>query len=58
VKGHCFTIKEGSERIRREGDDANVMFRLEGSLMFQSSHIILFIQNFNKPQRVCRFIVT
>ena len=27
-KGDCFAIKEASERIRREGDNANVIYKL------------------------------
>ena len=53
----CFAIKEGSEQIRGEGDDANVIHRLERSLMFRSSYSILFIYYCSEAQRVRRVIV-
>ena len=56
-QGNCFATNEGSKRITREGDDTNVIFRLEGPPMFMISYSILFIQNSSKAQRVCRFIV-
>ena len=45
MKGHCFVKKEGFKQIRREGDNANMIFRFERSLMFRVSHSILLIPN-------------
>ena len=42
-----FAIKEGSKQISREGDDANVIYRLERSVMFRSSYSTLFIHYFS-----------
>ena len=38
MNGDCFAIKEGSKQIRQEGDNANVIFRLGGPLMFRISY--------------------
>lgn len=47
-------MEEGSERLRGEEDDANVIYGLERSYMFKSSHNALFIDNFNDARRVRR----
>jgi hypothetical protein len=44
VKGRS-AKKENFEQIRREGDNTNIIFRFERSLMFRVSHSILFIPN-------------
>ena len=58
VNGDCFAIKEGSERIRREGDDGNVIFRLQRLQMFQSSRSTVSIPNVGEARRVCKVMVT
>jgi hypothetical protein len=43
VKDSCFAIKGGSAQNRRKGNDANIIFGEEVSLVVISSHSIGFI---------------
>lgn len=46
TNGDYFAIKEGSERMRKESDDTNVIYRLERSQMLKNSYSKLFIYKF------------
>ena len=51
-------MNEDFEQIRREGDDANVIYALERLSKFKGSHSTLFVHAFNEAQRVRRVIIT
>ena len=40
AKEHCYVRKEGSLILKREGNDADIIFRWEGSWMFINSYSI------------------
>jgi hypothetical protein len=54
VKESYYAMKGGSRQIRREGDDANVFSRWEGSRVFRSGHSTRLIQNYGKYRCVHR----
>ena len=58
VNGDCSTMKEGRERIRREGNDANVTYRSKGFLILQSSYSTVSIPKCNEVRRVRKVVVT
>ena len=54
----CFATKEGPERIGREGDNANVIYRLDMLSMFRSSHSTSYVPNINEVHDIRRVTVT
>jgi hypothetical protein len=48
VKEVCFAIKADPLQVRREGDNANVIFLKEWSRVFKSSYRIRFIQKYRR----------